>query len=68
VRTVDVHFNEINGQIKVADTESLLTQQLLSRIVSEVMAQIALKERHKQNLDQDTRLRRRAIEPPERVA
>jgi hypothetical protein len=65
---LDIHFNEINGLIKVADTEALLTPQMMNRIVTEVMAQISLKDRQRRNLDADAKLRRSAIEPPERVA
>jgi hypothetical protein len=65
---VDVHFNEINGHIRVADTEALFTPQMLDRIVAETIRQFEAKHQQRRRLDADTRLRRSAIDPPEGVA
>jgi hypothetical protein len=65
---MDVHFNEINGHIKVADTEAFLTPQMMNRIVAETMRQTEMKDQQRRRLEADTRLRRSTIERPEGVA
>jgi hypothetical protein len=65
---LDIHFNEINGHIRVADSEAFLTPELKSRILAELMMEIDLRDRQKRRLASDTQLRRSAIEPPEEVA
>ncbi len=53
---MDVNIGEVNSTVRATDNASLLSHEMVQRIVGEVMARLRDEDRHRAQVDSERRL------------
>jgi hypothetical protein len=53
---MDIHIGEISSIVRTVDTDSVLTPQMMEKIVQAVLRAVEERERHKQRVRAETRV------------
>jgi hypothetical protein len=53
---MEVNIGEVNSTVRATDNASLLSPQMMERIVGEVMARLCDEDRHRAQVDSERRL------------
>ncbi len=53
---MDVNIGEVNSTVRATDNASLLSHEMVQRIVREVMARLRDEDRHRAQVDSERRL------------
>ncbi len=60
----DVHVHSFSSTVRATDSQSLLSPQVMERIVIEVMRRLQEKEAHDHRLENDRGLRNSVLDQP----
>jgi hypothetical protein len=64
-RVMEVNIGEVNSTVRATDNASLLSSEMMERIVRAVMARVRDEDRHRDQVDSERRLSASVSEEPE---
>jgi len=62
---MEVNIGEVNSTVRATDNASLLSSEMMERIVRAVMARVRDEDRHRDQVDSERRLSASVSEEPE---